>query len=91
MADKNQKTQEEKQDVVVNEPKQEETAKFEGTIEETPEKSTSKEEEKSVEQLVEEVIRGQHGTGRDRYRALGDKYEEVQHQVNLRIKKGDVK
>jgi hypothetical protein len=46
---------------------------------------------KSVEQLVAEVIKGVHGTGRERMLSLGHMYEAVQHEVNQLIKKGEVK
>jgi len=46
--------------------------------------------EKSIEQLVSEVVRGAHGTGRERMLSLGDKYEVVQHEVNQLIKKGEI-
>lgn len=46
--------------------------------------------EKSIEQLVAEVVRGAHGTGRERMLSLGDKYEVVQHEVNQLIKKGEI-
>lgn len=46
---------------------------------------------KTIAQLVEEVVRGAHGTGRERMLSLGDQYEEVQHEVNQLIKKGEVK
>jgi hypothetical protein len=47
--------------------------------------------EKSIEQLVKEVIKGVHGSGRERMLSLGDRYEAVQHEVNQLIKKGEVK
>jgi hypothetical protein len=46
---------------------------------------------KTIEKLVEEVIRGAHGTGRERMLSLGDQYEAVQHEVNQLIKKGVVR
>ncbi len=46
--------------------------------------------EKSIEELVAEVVRGAHGTGRERMLSLGDKYEAVQHEVNQLIKKGEI-
>lgn len=46
--------------------------------------------EKSIEQLVKEVIKGVHGTGRERMLSLGDNYEAVQHEVNQLIKKGEI-
>jgi hypothetical protein len=50
-----------------------------------------KQDIKSVEQLVAEVIKGVHGTGRERMLSLGHMYEAVQHEVNQLIKKGEVK
>lgn len=41
--------------------------------------------EKTIDQLVEEVIDGKHGTGEDRKKSLGDKYDEVQKKVNKTI------
>jgi len=37
---------------------------------------------KSIETLANEVIKGSHGTGEERKRNLGDKYEAVQDRVN---------
>lgn len=47
--------------------------------------------QKTIKQLVEEVVKGAHGTGRERMLSLGDQYEAVQHEVNQLIKKGEVK
>lgn len=44
-------------------------------------------EEASIDELVEAVLAGQYGTGDARKQALGDKYEEVQAEVNKRLKK----
>lgn len=41
---------------------------------------------KSIEQLADEVERGVHGSGRERMIVLGDNYEAVQREVNLRAK-----
>ena len=67
----------------------EETVKIEQPITEVaPEepKETIK-NEKSVEELADEVERGVHGSGRERMLVLGDRYEEVQSEVNLRFRK----
>lgn len=37
---------------------------------------------KTVAQLAQEVMRGVHGSGRDRMRSLGNRYAEVQQEVN---------
>lgn len=37
---------------------------------------------KTITQLAQEVIRGMHGSGRDRMRALGSNYTAVQQEVN---------
>ena len=42
--------------------------------------------EKTISQLADEVMRGVHGSGRERMIVLGDKYEAVQKEVNKRIK-----
>lgn len=39
--------------------------------------------------LVRRTIRGDFGNGQDRVNALGDKYDEVQRQVNLNIENGN--
>lgn len=57
-------------------------------VDETKVKNTDG--EKSIKQLVSEVVRGAHGTGRERMLSLGDKYEAVQHEVNQLIKKGEI-
>lgn len=44
-------------------------------------------QEASIDELVEAVLAGQYGTGDARKQALGDKYEEVQAEVNKRLKK----
>lgn len=44
----------------------------------------------SIDQLVKEVVKGLHGTGRERMLSLGDNYEAVQHEVNQLIKKGEI-
>lgn len=44
-------------------------------------------QEDSIDELVEAVLAGQYGTGDARKQALGDKYEEVQAEVNKRLKK----
>lgn len=54
-------------------------------------KVKAKKGSKSIEQLVAEVVKGIHGTGRERMISLGDQYEAVQHEVNQLIKKGEVK
>lgn len=43
-------------------------------------------QEASIDELVEAVLAGQYGTGNARKQALGDKYEEVQAEVNKRLK-----
>lgn len=71
--------------------KNQEQTKVEETVEakkETP--KSKKETKKSIDQLVKEVIGGAHGTGRERMMSLGDQYEEVQHEVNQLIKKGEI-
>jgi hypothetical protein len=70
-----------------------ETVKMDAVPEE-PVKEVKEEAPKSgktIEQLVAEVVRGAHGTGRERMLSLGDQYEAVQHEVNQLIKKGEVK
>lgn len=52
--------------------------------------AVSKEPVNKIEQLVKEVIKGLHGTGRERMLSLGDNYEAVQHEVNQLIKKGEI-
>lgn len=42
---------------------------------------------KSTRQLAEEVIRGVHGSGRDRMNSLGSRYSDVQMEAN-RIMRG---
>lgn len=37
---------------------------------------------KTIDELAHEVINGQHGTGVDRQRILGDRYDTVQRRVN---------
>jgi hypothetical protein len=37
---------------------------------------------KSITELAKEVIAGKHGNGEDRKKSLGDKYSEVQAEVN---------
>jgi hypothetical protein len=62
-------------------------------VKEQPVKPVKKKEKsliKSIEELVKEVIKGKHGSGRERMLSLGDDYEAVQHEVNQLIKKGDV-
>lgn len=54
-------------------------------------KNTRKPSKKTLKQLVKEVVGGAHGTGRERMLSLGDRYEEVQHEVNQLIKKGEIK
>jgi hypothetical protein len=54
------------------------------------EKPEVKKKESPIEQLVKEVIKGKHGTGRERMLSLGDDYEAVQHEVNQLIKKGEI-
>jgi hypothetical protein len=56
----------------------------------TTEEAKTEESTKSIEQLVKEVVKGLHGTGRERMLSLGDRYEEVQHEVNQLIKKGEI-
>jgi hypothetical protein len=56
-----------------------------------PEVEKNAPKEKTIEQLVVEVIKGVHGSGRERMLSLGDKYEAVQHEVNQLIKKGEVR
>lgn len=48
-----------------------------------PQPTTS---EKTISQLAEEVIRGLHGSGRERMISLGDKYVAVQQEVNKRLR-----
>lgn len=43
---------------------------------------------KSIGQLADEVIAGKHGTGDARKRSLGDRYAEVQAEVNRRLSAG---
>jgi hypothetical protein len=71
-----------------------------GTVEETvkidtkpvePVKAGALKGKKSIKQLVGEVVRGVHGTGRERMLSLGEQYEAVQHEVNQLIKKGEIK
>lgn len=50
----------------------------------TPSKPKSK--VKSVEELAKEVIDGKHGTGKDRVKSLGARYNEVQAEVNRILK-----
>lgn len=50
------------------------------------EKGESGANSKSTEELVKEVISGKHGNGEDRKKALGNKYEEVQKEVNKKLK-----
>lgn len=40
---------------------------------------------KSINQLADEVIAGKHGTGEDRKKSLGSKYNQVQDLVNIKI------
>lgn len=48
----------------------------------TPSKPTPS---KSIEELADAVLRGEYGNGADRKKRLGDKYAEVQAEVNRRI------
>lgn len=41
---------------------------------------------KTIAQLADEVMRGLHGSGRDRMRSLGSKYDAVQEEVNRRLR-----
>jgi hypothetical protein len=52
--------------------------------------ATSQEPAKTISKLVDEVMKGAHGSGRERMIVLGEHYEAVQHEVNKRIRKGDV-
>lgn len=47
-------------------------------------------EDDHIQRLVKEVVKGMHGTGRERMLSLGDDYEAVQHEVNQLIKKGEI-
>lgn len=42
---------------------------------------------KTISQLADEVIKGAHGSGRDRMRSLGANYAKVQAEVNKRSRK----
>lgn len=48
--------------------------------------SQPKPAEKTISQLADEVMRGVHGSGRDRMRSLGSKYTAVQAEVNRRLR-----
>lgn len=48
--------------------------------------STAKPKAKSLNTLVEEVLRGEHGSGRERMVSLGSRYTEVQREVNKRMR-----
>lgn len=45
-------------------------------------KEPVKKPEKTIDELAKEVIDGKHGTGADRKKSLGDKYDAVQARVN---------
>lgn len=45
------------------------------------------EDKPDLAELAKEVIRGKHGNGEDRKKALGDQYDEVQKKVNEILKK----
>lgn len=47
-----------------------------------PVKEPVKKPEKTIDELAKEVIDGKHGTGADRKKSLGDKYDAVQARVN---------
>lgn len=56
-------------------------------VDEIPEGAIFTEEgEKTIDQLADEVMRGAHGSGRERMISLGEKYFLVQQEVNKRIK-----
>lgn len=42
--------------------------------------------EKTIDQLADEVMKGAHGSGRERMISLGEKYFLVQQEVNRRVK-----
>ncbi len=42
-------------------------------------------QEASIDELVDDVLNGKYGNGDSRKQALGDKYEEVQAEVNKRL------
>ena len=48
----------------------------------TEAKEPVKKPEKTIDELAKEVIDGKHGTGADRKKSLGDKYDAVQARVN---------
>ena len=52
----------------------------------TPSPKPSQPAKKTISQLADEVMRGLHGSGRDRQRSLGANYTAVQQEVNRRLK-----
>lgn len=58
-------------------------AKPKGTI---PPASAPKPAEKTIDQLATEVLRGAHGSGRERMISLGSNYAKVQAEVNRRLR-----
>lgn len=50
----------------------------------------AKNERRTVKKLVEDTLKGKYGSGRERMMLLGDKYEEVQNEINQMVKKGEV-
>jgi hypothetical protein len=60
------------------------------TLPDELQEQVEKTERRTVKKLVEETIAGKFGSGRERMILLGDKYEAVQKEINLRIRKGEL-
>lgn len=59
-------------------------------IPENLQEQVEKTERRTVKKLVEETIAGKFGSGRERMILLGDRYEAVQKEINLRYRKGEL-
>lgn len=64
---------------------EEDTVSYEQPILEPVKKETAP-TSKTINQLADEVMRGVHGSGRERMLSLGTKYVAVQAEVNRRMR-----